>query len=126
MEVAVMSLSTREQQALGFIESDLARSDPKLASLLATFARLTCGEEMPVREKIQAVRRWSAFGARRLGQRLGHWRSMTLLWLLIAFALVAVALVVGNGGGSVSKGSCANSWPTTCTAPATTHLPHPA
>lgn len=121
-----MSLSAREQEALGFIESDLVTSDPKLASLLATFARLTSGEEMPVREKIQVVRRWSAFGARRLGQRLGNWRSMTLLWLLIAFALVAVALVVGNVGGSVSKGTCANGWPTTCTAPATAHPPRPA
>jgi hypothetical protein len=36
MEVAVMSLSTREQQALGLIENDLDRSDPRLASLPST------------------------------------------------------------------------------------------
>lgn len=121
-----MSLTAREQQALGFIESDLARSDPKLASLLATFTRLTSGEQMPVREKIQVVRRRSTLGARRLGQRLGDWRAMTLLWVFIAFVLVAVALAVGRGGGSGSKGTCVNSWPTACTAPVTAHSSHPA
>lgn len=120
-----MSLSTREQQALGFIESDLVRSDPKLASLLATFARLTSGEEMPVREKIQAVRRRSTLGARWLGQRLGVRWTMASLWLLLALALVAVTLVVSSGGGSGTKGTCANSWPTTCTSPATAYPPRP-
>ena len=47
-----MSLSAREQQALDSIGDELAGADPKLASLLATFARLASGEEMPVREKI--------------------------------------------------------------------------
>ena len=56
MAVTVMSLSPKEQQALASIEDGLAGSDPKLASLLATFARLASGEEMPVREKIQAIR----------------------------------------------------------------------
>ena len=32
-----MSLSAREQQALDSIEDEMAGSDPKLASLLATF-----------------------------------------------------------------------------------------
>jgi hypothetical protein len=54
-----MSLSAWEQQALDSIEDELAGADPKLASLLATFARLASGEEMPVREKIrkQSLRR---------------------------------------------------------------------
>lgn len=51
-----MSLTAREQQALHAIEDEIAGSDPKLASLLATFTRLTSGEEMPVREKIPASR----------------------------------------------------------------------
>ena len=119
-----MSLSAREQEALGFIESDLVRSDPKLASLLATFARLASGEEMPVREKTQAVRRRSTLGGYRLCQRLGLQRAMALLWLLIALALVAVALVAASRGGSRSP--CANSWSATCTSPAATHSSRPA
>jgi len=52
-----MSLTARERQALHAIEDWLAGSDPGLASRLATFIRLTCGEEMPAREKIQRGRR---------------------------------------------------------------------
>lgn len=48
----MMSLSVRERHALHCIENGLVGSDPKLASLLATFTRLTAGEAMPVREKI--------------------------------------------------------------------------
>ena len=40
-----MSLSASEQQALDSIEATLTSSDPKLASLLAIFARLASGEE---------------------------------------------------------------------------------
>ena len=47
-----MSLSAWEQQALDCIEDELAGSDPKLAWLLATFARHASGEELPVRKKI--------------------------------------------------------------------------
>ena len=47
-----MSLSASEQQALASIEATLTSSDPKLASLLAIFARLASGEEMPVREGV--------------------------------------------------------------------------
>src|SRR5215813_5122443 len=56
MEVTVMSISPKEQQALASIEDGLAGSDPKLASLLATFTRLASDEKMPVREKIRATR----------------------------------------------------------------------
>ena len=42
-----MSLSERDQQALDGIEDGLAGSTPKLAAMLATFTRLTAGEEMP-------------------------------------------------------------------------------
>ena len=47
-----MSLSAWEQQALDCIEDELAGSDTKLASLLATFARHASGQELPAREKI--------------------------------------------------------------------------
>ena len=50
-------MSERERQALGSIEDGLAGSDPALASMLGIFSRLTSGEEMPAREKIQVRRR---------------------------------------------------------------------
>lgn len=54
MKEAVMSLSARDRQALDSIEDRLAGSDPGLASLLDTFARLEAVEEMPAREDIRA------------------------------------------------------------------------
>ena len=66
MEV-VTSLSARDRQALDSIDDQLAGSDPQLASLMATFTRLSSGEEMPHREDIRADRpppaRASAGGA---------------------------------------------------------------
>ena len=38
-----MSLSAREEQILGSIEDGLARSDPKLAWMLATFTPASIG-----------------------------------------------------------------------------------
>jgi hypothetical protein len=52
-----MSLSASEQHALDSIEATLTSADPKLASLLAIFARLVSGEEMPVRERVRRHRR---------------------------------------------------------------------
>ena len=52
-----MSLSASELQALDSTEATLTSSDPKLASLLAIFARLVSGEEMPVRERVRIYRR---------------------------------------------------------------------
>lgn len=114
-----MSLSAREQQALDSIEDGLAGSDPQLASLLATFTRLTSGEQMPVREKIRlgrprATRRLLCnkrrrclntlcWHAPRTGQRLAWQRAMLVLWLIVSIALVAVALSVSRGSG---KGTC--------------------
>ena len=48
-----MSLSHRERTALAAMENDLARSSPKLASMLTIFSRLTEGEELPVREWVR-------------------------------------------------------------------------
>jgi len=68
-----MSLSAREQHTLDSIESALSGSDPELALLLATFGRLTSGEDMPVREKIRPARRWSPRGRhRRPPRRVGR------------------------------------------------------
>lgn len=48
-----MSISEREQQALDFIEEDLAGSGAELAAKLAVFTRLTAGETMPPRESVR-------------------------------------------------------------------------
>jgi anti-sigma-K factor RskA len=78
-EVAVMSLTAREQQALRAIEGRLAGSDPALASRLAAFTRLTSGAKMPAREKT----------------RRGSWRAMLLLCLTMAVAEgIVIALAV--------------------------------
>jgi hypothetical protein len=51
MEVPVMSPAGWEHQALDAIQSALGHTDPKLASLLATFTRLASSERMPAHEK---------------------------------------------------------------------------
>jgi hypothetical protein len=130
-----MSLSAREEQILGSIEDGLARSDPKLASMMATFTRLASGEEMPVGEKIHAVRLVANLrdrphprrdvvrrSARRLYQRLGL-PQYGVLWLaaVAAVALVAVALAVSRGGSGSGQGSCTTSWSAVCTAQVSAH-----
>src|SRR5690348_5303508 len=109
MEVTVMSLSPKEQQALASMEDGLADSDPKLASLLATFARLASDEEMPVRENIRAIRHRATRrphhnqsrgnagrDVRRPCLRLGWPQTMLLLLLAVTIALVAVALILNR------------------------------
>ena len=75
MEVAPMSLSSHEQHALHSIEDQLCVSDPELASLLATFTRLTADEDMPVREKTPAGPRAGApgIGAHAVGGASAGW-----------------------------------------------------
>jgi CHASE1-domain containing sensor protein len=108
MEVAAMSLSSHEQHALHSIEDRLCVSDPELASLLATFSRLTAGEDMPVREKTPAsrvaarrshrrrpairYRTWQLAGRPR---RPWLWQAAGLaLGLLVAVAAVAGAMAI--------------------------------
>ena len=127
MAVTVMSLSPKEQQALAFMEDGLAGSDPELASLLATFARLASDEEMPVREKIRASRHRATRrphhnqsqrrsnvrrDVRRRFLRLGWQQTMLLLWLAVTIALVAVALILNRDS---RNGPCTESWPMVCT-----------
>ena len=47
-----MCLSVREQQQLDTIGEAVRESDAQLASMLATFGRLTAGDPMPDREPI--------------------------------------------------------------------------
>jgi Protein of unknown function (DUF3040) len=48
----IMSLNYHQQHQLSRIESRLLRSDPKLASMLTVFARLSAGQRMPTWEQI--------------------------------------------------------------------------
>ena len=103
-----MSLSAHDQQALDGIAHGLAHSDPALASLLATFNRLTSAEAMPASEKILVARRDLDSYAGRLYERLGFQRMVLLVWLVLGVVLVVVALTVGRG--ATGRG-CAGSWP---------------
>jgi hypothetical protein len=128
MAVTVMSLSPKEQQALASMEDGLVGSDPKLASLLATFARLASDEEMPVRDQTRASRHRATRrphrnqsqsqrrgngrrDVRRPGLRLGWQQTTLLLWLAVTIALVAVALILNRDS---RNGQCTESWPMVC------------
>jgi hypothetical protein len=52
-----MSPSSWEQRTLSSLADELAASDPKLASTLAAFNRLTWGEEMPACQHADGIRR---------------------------------------------------------------------
>jgi hypothetical protein len=95
---SAMSLSPREQHALDSIKDRLAGSDPELAALLATFTRLTSGEEMPDREPVQLRNGRPPHrgkGRRRahgVYHRLGFYQVALLLWLVITVALITTAM----------------------------------
>ena len=106
-----MSLSVWEQDALNSIKNGLADSDPALAARLAMFTRLASAEDMPVREKIQAVKLGVARRRRRLYQRLGVGRAMLLLWLVTTLTLVTAAVASSRASG---PGTGAGSWGSLC------------
>jgi Protein of unknown function (DUF3040) len=116
-----MSLSAWEQDALDSIKNGLADSDPALVARLALFTRLSSGEDMPVREKLQAVKQQVARRRRRMYQRLGLGRTMLLVWLVATLTLVAAALASSRGDG---PRSCAGSFVTLCGG--ATAAPHQA
>ena len=119
-----MSLSAREQHALDSIETALTGSDPDLAVLLATFGRLTSGEEMPGRERIRGRRWWHrprgrprrrawsrAWSlVRRLWRRLGWPRTGLLLWIVVSVGLIMLAPVINRG----SQRMCPPAWAAAC------------
>src|ERR1700742_938026 len=98
-----MSLSAWEQDALNSIKNGLADSDPALAARLAMFTRLASAEDMPVREKIQAVKLGVARRRRGLYQRLGVGRAMLLLWLGTTLTLVTAALAITGVHGPTTR-----------------------
>ena len=106
-----MSLSAWEQDALDSIKNGLADSDPALVARLAMFTRLASAEDMPVREKIQAVKLGVARRRRRLYHRLGVGRAMLLVWLVTTLTLITAAVASSRASG---PGTCAGSWGSLC------------
>lgn len=121
-EVAVMSLSAREQRALNVIAEQIAGSDPGLTSKMAAFARMTAGEDMPLREKILAVRTRDTRHLFRLPRRPGFQRTALMLWLVIMVGLVAVAVALSNG----SRTACTKARPAACAGTSPAQLPRSA
>jgi hypothetical protein len=127
MEVAVMSLSAREEQALECIADRLAGSDPGLAAMLATFTRLTSGEEMPAREAVGKAQAHSR-AYRKLhspARRPKGGRAATILWLPTVIMLIVGTLIAVTAGltGSTARGACTRSLALTCATPVSTR-PH--
>jgi hypothetical protein len=116
-----MSLSAWEQDALDSIKTGLADSDPALVGQLTMFTRLASGEDMPVREKLQAVKRQVATRRRRMYQRLGMSRAMVLVWLVTTLTLIVAALASSRGDG---PRNCAGTFVTLCGGASA--APHPA
>lgn len=116
-----MSLSARDQQSLDDIADSLANSAPKLAAMLATFTRLTSGEEMPTGEEVAAVRP-ATRGARRLFHGSALQPAAPVLWMLIAIAVLAIAVAAGRGGRG---DGCVKSWAVACGNPAPIHSSRP-
>jgi len=123
-----MSLSAREQHALDSIKEGLARSDPQLATLLATFTELVCGEDMPMCETIHAGS-WRALGHRRrrpTSKSHRHAGSMhqrpglqgAALLMLITATLIVIGVVFGRSGGAIK---CPSLVPVPCVSSAAAH-----
>jgi hypothetical protein len=119
MEVAVMSITPREQQALERIEAGLTGADPKLAAMLATFTRLTSDEKMPAGEQVRTVSRPGVRTRQGRGRASAHPWLPTTAVLLIVTVLIAVTAALAGGADS---GACARSWALTC---ASTVPPNP-
>ena len=125
MEVAAVSLSAHEQRTLSGIADELAASDPKLASILSVFNRLTRDEELPIRQDTDQSRRresgrsrWSRGRTRkhRRNRRTIRvaWRAIAV-WILISAALITVGIMLSHiGHGADGRWRCTQSWPVHC------------
>lgn len=119
---AAVALSGREQRALSSIADELTASDPKLASILTFFNRVTRGEEMPLRQRAGKSRQREADGSHRAPGRTSKALpvSISLLfmfaWILISATLITVAIVLSNtGNGPDGQSHCPQSWAAICT-----------
>ncbi len=109
-----MSLPARQRRRLSGIQGALDRSDPRLASLFATFTQLTCEEEMPHIERLRV--RADRFTARGRHARMAVLSRLRII-LITPVALAATAGALLIGGWSSIPGACK-------AAPATAHSSH--
>jgi hypothetical protein len=109
-----MSLPARERRRLSGIQCALDRSDPRLASLFATFSRLVRDEEMPHFERLRV--RADRLAARGKSVRVAVFGRMRLI-LIAPLALAATAGALLIGGWSNAPGACRAT-------PATAHSSH--
>ncbi|MGH3305544.1 MAG: DUF3040 domain-containing protein [Streptosporangiaceae bacterium] len=107
-----MSLSARHRHALDAIETALAGSDPRLASMLNAFTRLAAGEDMPAPERTRPRPARAVSGRCFLGfrfprespRRRPRWQwPWLILWLAVSLAPITIAVVVARA----STGGCA-------------------
>ena len=124
MEVAAVSLSAHEQRTLSGIADELAASDPKLASILSVFNRLTRGEELPIRHDADKGRRREPDHSRRSRGRARKnrrtikvaWRAIAV-WILISAALITVGVMLSHTGhGADGRWRCTQAWAIPCAA----------
>ncbi len=115
-----MSLSAREQEALGRIAHELASSDSNLAAMLDTFTRLTTGEQMPEGERVKQAPRWVRRARKRRSRvrprYAGHGAPHGLPWLPAAVILMVtavIAITAALSGGGKTEG-CAHMSGLTC------------
>jgi hypothetical protein len=100
-----MSPAGWEHQALESIQGTLGHTDPKLASLLATFSRLASSEQMPAHEKVRSPLRHPPHRRRphlRRAKAPHRHRSLQpaviLAWLITSIAMITVAVILSRGG----------------------------
>jgi hypothetical protein len=109
-----MSLRARERCRLSAIQAGLRHSDPRLASLFATFSRLMREEEMPHIERLRV--RADRFTARGKCLRMAVLSRLRVI-LIAPVALAATAGSLLIGGWSSGPGACK-------AAPTTAHHSH--
>jgi hypothetical protein len=100
-----MSPAGWEYQTLDSIQSALGHTDPRLASLLATFTRLASSEQMPAHEKVRSPlrhpprrRRSRPRRAKAPHRHRSLRRAAVLTWLLTSIAMITVAVILSRGG----------------------------
>jgi hypothetical protein len=101
----VMSPAGWEHQTLDSIQGALGHTDPKLASLLATFTRLASSEQMPAHEKVRSPLRHPPRRRRsrpRRGKAPHRHRSLqraaVLIWLVTSIAMITAAVILSRSG----------------------------
>ena len=100
-----MSPSGWEHQALDSIQGALGHTDPRLASLLATFSRLASSEAMPAHEKLRSPlrhpprrRRSRPRRAKAPDRHRSLQRAAVLTWLLTSIVMITVAVILSRSG----------------------------